>query len=592
MQKFLEKLLTGHFSKHFEFLEKRFELPGLQNVKRAYKLFSATERIIFLILVGIMAITALILSINLNNSFLIRIPSKGGSLSEGIIGTPRFINPVLAVTDADKDMATLVYAGLLRAKPNGNYENLLAESMDISPDGKTYFVHIKDKAIFHDGTPITADDVVYTVSRIKDPNMKSPQRANWEGVDVEKLDNKSVSFHLRAPYAPFLENLSIGILPKHVWEKVTTDEFPWSDLNLNAIGSGPYKVYSVSRDSSGIPNEVVLKSFPKFEAGEPNIGTIAVTFYGNESKAVSALISGEIDSLGGISPENALVLQKRNINMTTATLPRVFGLFFNQNQNKIFADKNIRKALSLAAPREEIITQSLKGFGNPVDGPLPNVLKNTDPYSKRFSDAQSVLDSAGYKMASSTGMRSKTTGKGKNLSTTFLKFSIATADAPDLVSAANLLADSYKKLGFDVNVNIFESGDLQQNIIRERKYDALLFGEIIGREQDLFPFWHSSERFDPGLNIALYANSKVDKLLDSLRKTSDTSEQQDILGAVLKEFDGDVPAAFLYAPKYIYAIPKNLGRVELTAVNHGSERFLNVSDWYTETDTVWKIFVH
>ncbi|MFZ3019934.1 MAG: ABC transporter substrate-binding protein, partial [Minisyncoccia bacterium] len=309
------------------------------------------------------------------------------------------------------------------------------------------------------------------------------------------------------------------------------------------------------------------------------------------SKAVSALITNDIDSLGGISPENAQILNKKGFNIVTATLPRVFGLFFNQNQNKIFSDKNVRLALSLAAPRTDIVNSSLKGFAEAVDGPLSSTLADNDSYDKKFNQAMSILDKAGYKLSSTTGMRTKTTGKGKAITTTALKFSIATADAPDLVSAAHLLADSYKKLGFDVSVNIYESGDLQQNIIRERKYDALLFGEVIGRDKDLFPFWHSSERFDPGLNIALYANSKVDKLLDTLRRTSDTKQQQDTLNSLLKEFDNDIPAAFLYAPKYVYAIPKSVNRVELKTVNHGSERFLNVSDWYIETNNVWKIFV-
>jgi peptide/nickel transport system substrate-binding protein len=521
---------------------------------------------------------------------LISIPSKGGTLTEGIVGTPRFINPVLAVTDADKDLDALVYAGLLHATSDGSYENLLAQSVNVSADGKTYFVQIKPDALFQDNTPVTADDIIYTINLIEDPLIKSPLKGNWDGVTVEKIDNYSVEFHLKSAYAPFLENLTIGILPKHIWGKVSIDEFPWSDLNLNAMGAGPYRVVGVSRDSSGIPSEIDLKAFPKYEYGEPNITNIKTIFYSNESKAVSALISNDIDSLGGISPDNASLLQKRGFNLITATLPRVFGLFWNQNQNKIFSDKNVRQALSLGAPREDIVSTSLGGFAQAVDGPLGDSLTDTNSYDARMGQAMKILDSAGYKIASSTGIRAKTTGKGKTLSTTVLKFSIATADAPDLVSAAHLLADSYKSLGFDVSVNVYESGDLQQNIIRGRKYDALLFGEVVGRDKDLFPFWHSSERFDPGLNIALYANSNVDKLLDTLRTTSNTKVQQDTLNSLLKEFDSDIPAAFLYAPKYVYAIPSKVKRVELKTVNQGSERFLNVSSWYTETDNVWQIF--
>ncbi len=591
MQNFFEKLVSGHYGKYFRFLEKRIELPGSSSLRHGFKLFSATERVIFIILTAVMITSALLLLYKVNNNFLVNAPKKGGTLAEGIVGVPRFINPVLAVTGPDKDLTALVYAGLLKAEADNSYENLLAQSVEISPDNKTYFARLKENAVFEDGVPITADDIIFTIERIKDPSIKSPQRANWEGVAVEKIDNKTVAFRLKSPYAPFMENLTIGILPKHVWEKVTADEFSWSDLNLNAIGAGAYKVASVSRDSSGIPNQINLKSSDKFVGGQADIANIKTLFFSNESKAVSALLAGDIDSLGGVSPENAVTLQKRGFNLVTATLPRVFGLFFNQNQNKIFADKNVRAALSLAAPREDIIALSLKGFAEAIDGPLPGILTNKDPYEDRLIKAGKLLDLAGYKISSSTLFRVKTAGKGKSLTTTSLAFSIATADAPDLVSAANLLAESYKKLGINITVNVFEAGDLQQNIIRERKYDALLFGEVVGRDLDLFPFWHSSERFDPGLNIALYANSRVDKMLDNLRKESDTAKQQDILSSLVKEFETDSPAAFLYAPKYVYVIPKNVERVELSAVNSGSERFLDVSNWYTETTGVWKIFV-
>ncbi len=592
LKKILEKLLSGYYGKYFKFFEKEIHLPGSHYIARSYKLFSATEKMIFAILSGIMVLTAFFMLFGVNNRFSVEIPKKGGALTEGIVGTPRFINPVLAITDADKDVTALVYAGLVKATAQGEYENLLAKSVDVSDDGKTYFVHLKEGLIFHDNKPLTADDVIYTIEKIKDPMIKSPKRANWEGVSIEKIDNLSINFHLKQPYAPFLENLTIGILPKHIWSKVVPDEFQWSSLNLEAIGAGPYIVNSVSRDSGGIPSEISLKAFNEYVKGEPFITNIKVLFYNNENKAVSSLISGEIDSLGGIAPENAETLSKRGFNIVSPTLPRIFALFFNQNHNKILADKNVRKALSLVAPREQIVSESLKNFGAPIYGPILNVSSKNIVSGDGLKEAGEILDKAGYKIASSTnGFRVKTTGKGKTAVSTPLKFSIATADTSDLVSAANILKNTYEKLGVEVSVEVFEAGDLQQNIIRERKYDSLLFGEVIGREMDLFPFWHSSERFDPGLNVALYANSKADKLLDSLRKIADNTKQQETLSLLIKEFDSDIPATFLYAPKYVYAISKRVKRVELKTVNNGSERFLDISDWFIETDSVWKIFV-
>ncbi len=587
----VKKILDGSLFRRLHFLNRRIHMPGHMGILRAAKLFSVTERIVFFILACLMIISAGVLTLRANGAFLVGVPSHGGTLREGIIGTPRFINPVLAISDTDKDITALVFSGLLRPKIGGGYENNLASSYELSEDGKTYTVRLDPGARFHDNTFVTADDVVFTVEKIKDPMLKSPRRGDWEGVSVERSDERTVLFHLKKPYAPFLENLTLGILPKSIWSKVSIDEFPWSEFNLQAIGSGPYKVEKITRNSGGIPSEITLRSFEEYVRGEPYISRIKTIFYPNENKAVSALIGGDVESLGGVSFGTAEILARRGFHIETAILPRVFALFFNQNHQKVLADKNVRQALAMAVPREKIVSESLLGYAIPVDGPLPEMAENIS-YENRLTDAAALLDKAGYVLTGSSTVRAKTTGTGKNKVSTPLSFTIATADTPDLTAAAEKLAEGYRALGVDVSVRVYESGDLQQNIIRSREYDALLFGEVVGRERDLFPFWHSSERFDPGLNIALYANSAADKLLDKLRSESDTLEQQEILASLRKEFTADAPAAFIFAPKYVYVVPERLKRVALESVNHGSERFAGVREWYIDTNTVWKLFAN
>ncbi|OHA93661.1 MAG: hypothetical protein A2W58_02350 [Candidatus Zambryskibacteria bacterium RIFCSPHIGHO2_02_38_10.5] len=146
-------------------------------------------------------------------------------------------------------------------------------------------------------------------------------------------------------------------------------------------------------------------------------------------------------------------------------------------------------------------------------------------------------------------------------------------------------------MGADVEVKIFEIGDLNQNIIRPRKYDALLFGEIVGRDLDLYPFWHSSQRVDPGLNIALYTNIKANKLLENIRKETDETLQKKYFDAFKKEIKNDVPAVFTYSPYFIYLIPKKIHNVTLGTLTTPSERFSNIFEWYIETNHVWKIFI-
>ena len=116
--------------------------------------------------------------LSLNNNYSIATPAEGGALVEGIVGTPRFINPALALTRADQDTTALVYSGLLKIDQNGNLANDLAESVNVSEDGLTYNIQVKKNRTFHDETPLTAKDVAFTIELIKNPELRSPIRGN------------------------------------------------------------------------------------------------------------------------------------------------------------------------------------------------------------------------------------------------------------------------------------------------------------------------------------------------------------------------------------------------------------------------------
>jgi peptide/nickel transport system substrate-binding protein len=232
----------------------------------------------------------------------------------------------------------------------------------------------------------------------------------------------------------------------------------------------------------------------------------------------------------------------------------------------------------------------LSGFGQAIAGPVPPTYtsdSSTTPLTndERVAKAKALLEKNGWKL-NSDGVYEKTVNK----STTELSFSISTGDAPDLKDAAYLLQQQWQKIGAKVEVKIFEIGDLNQNIIKPRKYDALLFGEVVGRDLDLYPFWHSSQRNTPGLNIALYTNIKADKLLENIRKTTDPAQQQIYLNGFSTEIKNDIPAVFTYSPYFIYIIPNKVKNVNLGILNSPSERFSNISEWYIETNSVWGIF--
>jgi peptide/nickel transport system substrate-binding protein len=165
-----------------------------------------------------------------------------------------------------------------------------------------------------------------------------------------------------------------------------------------------------------------------------------------------------------------------------------------------------------------------------------------------------------------------------------------TSNVPELKAVAEAARDDWQALGIPVSVELYEPGDLNQNVIRPRKYGALLFGMVIGRDQDLFAFWHSSERNDPGLNISLYANHTVDGLLEKQRAESDLEKRDSYLKQINTLIATDYPAAFTHTPDFVYSVPKDLKGVLLTQIAAPSDRFAGVTKWYRRTESVWPFF--
>jgi peptide/nickel transport system substrate-binding protein len=570
----------------------RVHLPVVERAEDTLRSLSYTGRALFMFFAAVCVVSSVGLLYILNDTIAVATPAYGGSLTEGIIGSPRFINPILAVSDADRDLTALVYSGLVHATPEGAYVPDLAQSYTVSPDGKTYTFILRPDATFQNGSPVTADDVAFTVQKIQDQALKSPLLANWQGVGVQVQDSHTVVFTLRSAYAPFIENLTLGIVPKALWQGVTDDEFPFSELNTSPVGSGPYKISSISHTASGIPSSYTLTAFNRYALGEPYLTHLTLQFYQSETALESALQSGSVDSASGISPANLGAL---GATVRTAPLNRVFGVFFNQNQSEVLRLPEVRQALNSSINRQTLVNQVLGGYGVPITGPVPPALSSAAPApitassSVLATQAQQVLIAKGWKLQN--GVLTKTTGTGKSAKTVTLHFTLATANVPELRAAAEYIKNQWAAVGAQVDVQVYDQGDLSQNVIRPRKYDALLFGEVVGRELDLFAFWHSSQRNDPGLNIALYANATVDKTLESLRATTDPAVRQTLLNSFSAQIAADVPAVFLYAPDFVYSIPNDITGVDLGFIETPSDRFLSVAQWHRETDYVWPIFI-
>ncbi|MEK7088763.1 MAG: ABC transporter substrate-binding protein, partial [Patescibacteria group bacterium] len=353
-----------------------------------------------------------------------------------------------------------------------------------------------------------------------------------------------------------------------------------------------------SKQSGGSIDYYDLIPFKKFNLGEPYIKKMTLYFYSNENDQISALEKGEVDQISSITPSNAQILKEENYRIESLTLPRVFGLFFNQNQNQIFTDKNIVIAIDLAINKDNIIRDVLLGYGVVINNPIPpNMInyqklnkENNILYEEKINKAQDILNKDGWKKGADGFLQKTITGKNKKKIIIYLEFSISTGNVPELAKSAELIKQNLENIGMKVNVKTFEIGNLNQGVIRPRKYDALLFGQIINHESDLFAFWHSSQRKDPGLNVAMYTNAKVDKILEDAFITIDKEARIKKYAQFEDEIKKDMPAVFLYSPDFIYVISKNLQGFSLDHIITPGDRFLNSYLWYTETDNVWKIF--
>lgn len=590
---------------------KKFHIYKKKELLDAVTSFSKKQFLVFVAILSVAVILMVIIVGKVNSMFLVDVPISGGTITEGIIGVPTLVNPVIALSDADKDLTSLVYSGLMRKTPDGKFIPDLADSFTVSPDGTNYTFVIKKDAKFHDGKKVTADDVIFTIEKIKNPIIKSP-RIGWDGVSVNKKDDYTVVFSLTQSFISFMDNTTIGILPSGLWKNVDINEFNLSPLNIKAIGSGPYKIKTVFKNNDGIPKKYELERFNNFSLGPPRIKYLNIISYANEKDLVKALLDHSIDQAGGISPEYIESIKKENYAIQTATLPRIFGIFFNSNNNKIFADQAVIKAFNKIIDRQDIIDQVLGAYGTMIYNPIPEKIipdVSREKYSNTtIEEARLILDKAGW-IVGADGIRTKggattktTTKKvgGKTVVQTVevksttpiirLSFSLTTGDTPDFKQTTLLIKEQLKKIGAEVDVSkIYETGQLNQ-LIRARNYEALLFGQLINYESDLYSYWHSSQKTDPGRNIAMYNNKKVDTILESIQKTLNSDDRIKKYEDLAKEFNINIPAILIYSPKYLYITSSKLNNFSLLNITVPSDRFLSIYTWSADIDKVWKIF--
>ncbi len=556
------------------------------------KVLSFKERYFIFGFIVLTVISVLAIPFSTYYHFTKPVAAYGGSIQEGVIGEPRHINPLLAQSDADKDLVKLIYSGLLKYNKDGQLVPDLARSYDISPDELNYTIYLKDNAKWQDGEPVTADDVIFTIQTAQNPDYGSFERINWQTIETQKIDDHTLVLKLKNKYAQFLNNLTLPILPEHLWQNIKPINFALSDLNLRPIGSGPYKFSKFQKDSLGQIRLYELSVNDNFYDTKPFIGQVDLKFYGSEDEMINGYNRNEFSDLSVISPENIEKLKfRQRLNMEKLLMPRYFAVFFNQNQNKLLSDKNVRLALSYATDKNALIQKILNGNGIPVDSPILPSITGANQFITVYNHdkdlAAQSLQKAGWEQKDDSGVLIKSSTSNKKTTTQKLSFTITTSTWPELINAANALKEQWKEVGIDLTVQVLQTPDLQQ-AIKDRNYDMLLFGEIITLDPDPFSLWHSSQKHDPGLNLALYDNKNADTLLEQARQTLNPQDRLEKYNEFQKQVIDDIPALFLYSPYYLYGQSKNIKGSENRVIATPSERFADIENWYMNTKRVWK----
>lgn len=557
-----------------------------ERLRHTPKFFKPSDKAIAVIAILVALVTGIYTALGTYRDATKEVPKEGGTYTEGVVGEPKFINPLYdQTTDADHDITKLVFSGLM--KVNENYEIVpdLAESYEISQDKKTYTFHLRKNVKWHDGEQFTADDVAFTIGAIQDQNYGSPLRSSLKGVVVKKVDDSTVQLALRESFSPFIANLTFGILPAHIWRNIPAQNATVVEENRKPIGTGPFKFLELKKEKdTGRILTFSMERNEDYYNGRSYIDSFVFTFFPTPDELIHAYNTKQVDGMNFVDIENVSKIDRRDTTTHEFRLPVYTAVFLNPEFNAYLNNVDVRRALVHGIDKKALVDQVLQGHGIAVNQPLlPGFLGFTDDVSTFAYDperAKKILTESGLKMNDKDGFFYNNDKK--------FNVKLETTDWPTNVKTAEVLKEMWAKIGVDLEINTFNISEIQQNFIRPRKYEALLFSQNIGLDSDLYPFWHSSQSFDPGLNLSFLKDATLDNTLESARASHDTDKRSQKYKEAQKTITNRVGAIFLFSPNYLYPTTKDLRGFEVKNISVPSDRFINAEKLYLKTKRVRK----
>ncbi|MBV7337818.1 peptide ABC transporter substrate-binding protein [Chloroflexi bacterium TSY] len=510
------------------------------------------------------------------------VPDRGGVFREGVAGNPRYLSPLRCQGDneVDQDLCSLLFRGLTRIDKHGRVVPDLAESWTVT-DNVIYTFHLKPDLFWHDGQPITIDDVIFTISVLQDPDVYSlPSLASlWRAIGVEKIDDLRVRFTLSEPFTPFLDYTAIGLLPRHVWGNTPAAELANGSLDAIPVSNGPLRVAKLAAD------HIRLEPNPFYAQNTPFISALELHFYPDHPSLFAAYVAGEIDGLSTILPSDLPAAKARNdLQLFSTVVPEYTHIIFNlQNPNlPFFQDVKVRQALYYGIDRERLIAEVVGGQGIIAHSLIrpENWAYNSSileyPYDP--GKAWQLLDEAGWIDTDGDGIRDKN-GRA-------LEFQLVTNDNITWQVLVERIALEWEALGVRAVPTQATMQGLVSDLLTPRRYDAALISWEAPGDPDPYPLWHSTQAEGGGQNYSGWSNEEADQVMQEARAIADPAERMKFYWRFQEIFAEQAPAILLYHPVYTYGVSDRIQNVQIGSLNQSFERFTNFVDWYIITKRV------
>lgn len=510
-------------------------------------------------------------------------PVKGGIYTEALVGSVKRLNPVLDFNNpADHDINRLIFSRLLRFDGRGVPQKDMAETWGVSQDGTLYNLTLRPGMLWHDGKPVTSDDVLFTIGLLKNGGSVVPAdiQALWKDVKVKRLSETVLQFQLPEPFAPFLDYLTFGVLPKHLLDGQSIDELTNSPFNLQPVGSGPYRFDRLISENGQITG-VVLAAYNKYYDKKPYIDQIVFRLYPESAAAMQAYRDGAVQGISEISNDILKsALAEPNLAFYTGRKPELAMILFNlkNTEKPFFQDATIRKTLLLGLNRQWMIDHILDGQAFLATGPIfPNSwafysgLKQVD---FNADAAKNTLKNAGYVLSSE-----KDTIRKKDA--VELSFTLIYPDDDQHRKLAEAIQKDWANLNVGVEIEAVPYDELVNDRLGQRDFETALVDINLARtpDPDPYPFWDQAQATG-GQNYSQWDNRVASEYLEQARITTDMSERINLYRNFQVIFDDELPALPLFYPVYTYAVDKQVQGVRMGPLIDRSDRMATILDWF------------